>query len=492
MPDHGDLPIDLRLDRYYDEVFLGDPAGSGKDALDPALAATVRRLRELAAVESANPEFASKLWKDLAPAQDTAIDNRPRELSFAANPAQSRIRSLPWPDFKVPGERRKWFVAQFAMAALLVITLVASWFTFRPGQHNPGAPNSESDMPMVHGNPARTGEQPGPVPAGKPKLLWRFRADGDVFNSPVVVNGIAYLGNTAGILFAVDTATGTELWQAESGAITVGAAAVTDGIVYAQYSDGLFAVNAETGEVIWRYQADVGVNSSPVVLDGAVYFGSGLASSPAIVDGIVYVGGDAKSTFYSVDAISGAERWHTQLASDGLFALDAATGAKRWHFATSVRVRSGPAVVDGIAYFATNDGTFHAVAAETGKERWTFKIEGSGSSAPVVVEGIAYVGGQQGDLYALDAATGAERWRASVGDPNETSPAVADGVVYVGGKNVLHALNAVTGEELWSYPVSFVAGGAPRIAVPDLGPVLAGGVIYLIENGDELIALGNH
>jgi outer membrane protein assembly factor BamB len=483
----------LRLDRYYDEVFLGDPAGSGKDALDPSLAATVRRLRELDAVEPANPKFASKLWKDLVLAQDTAIDNRAREISFAAAiPVQSRIRSLPRPGFKVPGERRKWFVAQFAMAALLVITLIASWFTFRPGHHNLGAPTSQTDVPMVHGNPARTGVQPGPGPSGKPKLLWRFRADGDVFDSPVVVNGVAYLGNTAGILFAVDTATGTELWQAKPGAGIVGAAAVADGTAYAQSSHGLFAVDVETGEVLWRYQSEAGANSSPVVVDGAVYLGSGLATSPAIVDGIVYVGGDAKSTFYSVDAISGAERWHTQLTGDGLFAFDAATGAKRWQFATSVMVRSGPAVVDGIAYFATNDGTFHAVATENGKERWTFKIEGSISSAPVVVEGIAYVGGQQGDLYALDAATGAERWRASVGDPNETSPAVADGVVYVGGKNVLHALNAVTGEELWSYPASFVAGGAPRIVVPDLGPVVAGGVIYLIENGDELIALGNH
>jgi outer membrane protein assembly factor BamB len=493
MPNSGDLQIDLRLDHYYDEVLLGVRAGSGLEERDPALAATVRRLNELDPVVLANPDFVSKLWNDLGLAQTTTFVSRAREVRLTVgNPDKPRIRSLPWPHFQVSGERRKWLVAQFAMAALLIVTLVASWFTFSPGHHNPGAPNSQYSVPMVHDNPARSGVQPGPGPAGKPELLWRFRAFGAVFDSPGVVNGVAYLGNAAGDLFAVDTTTGTELWQVKTGAYAVGAVAIADGIVYAQLSDGLIAVDAKTGEEVWRYQADAGANSSPVVVDGAVYLGSGLASSPAVVDGIVYAGGDAESTLYSVDASTGTERWHTQLASDGLFALDAATGAKRWQFTTNAIVRSGPAVVDGIAYFATKDGIFHAVATETGKERWTFKIEGRISSAPVVVEGIAYVGGQQGDIYALDAATGIERWRASVGDSNDTSPAVADGVIYVGGKNVLHALDAGTGRELWSYPVSFSDYATPRTAIPDLGPVVVGGVIYLIEHGNELIALGHH
>jgi outer membrane protein assembly factor BamB len=490
MPEHGDLPIDLRLDRYYDEVFLGDPAGSGKDALDPSLAATVRRLRELDAVEPANPEFASKLWKDLVLAQDTAIDNRAREISFAAaNPVQSRIRSLPWPDFKVPGERRKWFVAQFAMAALLVITLVASWFTFRPGQHNPGTPNSDSDMPMVYGNPARTGVQPGPGPAGKPHLLWRFQTFANIFDSAVIVNGVAYIGNTDGLLIAIDTKTGKERWRAKPGASLVGAAAVAGGTVYAQSSDGLFAVDAETGVKLWDFTVYPGYDSTPVVVDGAVYMSTRNAGSPAVVDGVVYVGGDADSTFYAVDAATGAELWQTKATTNGLYALDAATGAMIWQFITNSTVRSGPAVLDGTAYFGTKDGIVHALDIANVAERWQVTIGGDVRSSPTVVDGTIYIGGPYGDLYALDTATGKERWRSPIGNTDEASPAVVDGIVYAGGNDALRALDASNGQELWNVFISFEAYGFPRTE-PDEGPVVVGGVVYLSE-GTSLVAFGN-
>ena len=63
-----------------------------------------------------------------------------------------------------------------------------------------------------------------------------------------------------------------------------------------------------------------------------------------------------------------------------------------------------------------------------------------------------YVGSDDGNLYALNAATGDKLWSFSTPGDVYSSPALANGVVYVGseGGNV-YALNATTGAKLWSY-----------------------------------------
>ena len=48
-----------------------------------------------------------------------------------------------------------------------------------------------------------------------------------------------------------------------------------------------------------------------------------------------------------------------------------------WKFATGGRVLSSPAVVDGVAYIGSDDGSLYAVATETGDELWGFGTGGA-------------------------------------------------------------------------------------------------------------------
>ncbi len=85
-------------------------------------------------------------------------------------------------------------------------------------------------------------------------------------------------------------------------------------------------------------------------------------------------------------------------------------------------------------------------------EVWTFKTSGSIESAPAVVEGVAYFASTDKFLYALDAKTGKELWRAKLGAPLKASPAVKGGRVYIGdvdGK--LFAVDCKTGKTLWTF-----------------------------------------
>jgi outer membrane protein assembly factor BamB len=72
-------------------------------------------------------------------------------------------------------------------------------------------------------------------------------------------------------------------------------------------------------------------------------------------------------------------------------------------------------------------------------------------SPPAISNGVAYFGGSA-DLFALNASTGELLWSYPTFGPPEYSPAVVDGVVYFGGyQGDVYALDARSGALLWSY-----------------------------------------
>ncbi|MEU5695316.1 PQQ-binding-like beta-propeller repeat protein [Actinosynnema sp. NPDC020468] len=122
-------------------------------------------------------------------------------------------------------------------------------------------------------------------------------------------------------------------------------------------------------------------------------------------------------------------------------------------------VRSQPAVVGGVVYFGSPDGTFHARDAKTGAERWVTDlttISPGGRKAvpwdgPSVADGKVYVGDIRGWVYALDQRTGRPLWSKQVdAHPAATvtsSPIVYDGKVYVGTSSGENSNNSPDGSQ---------------------------------------------
>ena len=63
----------------------------------------------------------------------------------------------------------------------------------------------------------------------------------------------------------------------------------------------------------------------------------------------------------------------------------------------------------------------------------------------------------------------------------QVTPLVVDGVMYLHGGNTVFAVNAVTGESIWTLEIDGVAGGTVR------GPLYVDGTIYSYH-GDKLVA----
>ena len=129
--------------------------------------------------------------------------------------------------------------------------------------------------------------------AGAGVPLWSFSTDGSpIESSPLVVDGLVYVGTWAGGLHAVDAATGEQRWRYQAPDDIKGSAALANGlIVVGDYSGNVHALDPATGAERWTYTG------------GTRFYGG-----PA-VRGDTIVIGDVGGAVIAIDARSGAERW---------------------------------------------------------------------------------------------------------------------------------------------------------------------------------------
>jgi outer membrane protein assembly factor BamB len=357
---------------------------------------------------------------------------------------------------------------------------------------------ASGDWPQFHGSVDRIGVNPGEAQldatnVGRLTTKWEVATGGVVPSAPAVVGGVVYVGSADDRIRAVDAGTGGIIWSTATLGDVLSSPAVAGGIVYIGSNDQkLYALNAVDGSVRWTY----------------VLGGRPEGASPLVANGVVYIGA-RDGYFYALDATTGALRWkyrtwavwETAAYANGtvyvgsdqskVFAFDAITGAVKWTASTGGRVRCTPSVSGGVVYVGADDYRTWAFDALTGALRWAsnpFPNLGIVRSSPAVAYGLVYVDTGEtvpmgGHVYALDAATGNVVWSHQMGDYATSSPAVANGVVYTGSFDfTIYALDAVTGEELWNSSLTAMRGGIESsIAV-------ANGSLYVGSNDGSLYA----
>ena len=146
-----------------------------------------------------------------------------------------------------------------------------------------------------------------------------------------------------------------------------------------------------------------------------------------------------------------------------------------WRYAAGGWVVNAPTVADGVAYVGADDNYMYALDAETGEALWRFETGDVIRSTPTVTGGAVYVGSNDNHVYALDASTGALLWKHDTGDWVQYSPVANGGLVYFGalqdGDRKVHALDAMSGEQVWVAEAPYPFGAEFTVAV-------AGGMLY--------------
>ncbi|HEV3103467.1 MAG TPA: PQQ-binding-like beta-propeller repeat protein [Candidatus Dormibacteraeota bacterium] len=369
-------------------------------------------------------------------------------------------------------------------------------------------------------------------------------ATGRDFANPVIANGVVYLQDGASNVMAVSSSTGKIIWTHMYSSMDYGPNGVTlaYGRIYGVTASGVFALDAATGHQVWYDASFAGGKAkfdiAPQVANDKVFVASALTPGGGLI--------------YALDAGTGATEWSFQTVADTTGQQLKATAGGAWD-----PFLIGP---DGSLYVGTGNPYLSQQQAQTnpsrelytdsivklsqatGRVEWYYQAfpddfhDWDLQISPVltVVAGRSTVlaAGKGGFVFALDPASGALLWKTAVGIHNahdqddelalegklqlqtpyivypgeaggvETNMAVADGVAYVpvvdlgttytkptvvvGTSDFLHAsgemvaLDVATGRQLWT---------AMLQQAPYGGATVAGDLVFTTTFTGELVAL---
>ncbi|WP_316368138.1 outer membrane protein assembly factor BamB [Candidatus Thiodiazotropha sp. CDECU1] len=243
---------------------------------------------------------------------------------------------------------------------------------------------------------------------------------------PVVSNGVLYIAEPSGEVFALDPETGDKHWSVDTDSPLSGGPGVADGLIAVGTLEAeLILLNGEDGGERWRQRVSSEVLSSPAINDGNVVCRT--------TDGSV--------TAYSTDA-----------------------GEKRWLYDRSVPVLtlrgdSSPLITDYQVLAGFAGGKLVGLSLDTGLAEWEATISTPKGRTelervvdidadPVLVEGTLYVTAYQGDVAAVSESSGVVLWRRDISshaglDASWRQVFVTDSADHV------WSLDATNGATLW-------------------------------------------
>lgn len=348
-------------------------------------------------------------------------------------------------------------------------------------------------------------ESPGPQDA---TILWTAPVCGfsHEFCNPVIVDGVVYFQSDGqSILYALDAATGAEVWQYDVVDSVDDAVTYFDGKIFA-CADSTWCFDALTGQRIWAFGWTAGS-----------YF----SGSPVIGDDVVYVAGciGSQTKLFKLDIDTGVEQVSREVPhhfegcgtlyegmlfmpfyQGPLFAFDPVTLDTIWTNTLSGGGYwdSSPVVKDDILYIGCSDGYLRALNTGDGTLVWETKIHQFSHAwgvepTPAIHDGRVFVGcsfyggSEFGIVGAFSMESGTELW--SILDIIELhgSIGLADGLAYFGEHrgDSMYAVDQITGEIVWSY-------GIPGGTDPGFQgtPAITDGVMYMPATDGNLYAFG--
>ena len=293
----------------------------------------------------------------------------------------------------------KFLLVNCAKKFIVLLVLLLVWGcdsqekkqTQQPTTQQPAAPEATEPVPPPRAEDWHTfmhdlgfsGISPDKSITPPLELLWKFKTGGPIHASPVIANGILYIGSTDGKLYALDAKQWGIKWVFDAGdAIRYAATVLGNRVYFSARNNKVYALDAKTGEKLWEFKSKSWMDAPPIVLDNRVYIGA---------------------------------------FPSKIYLLNARTGALEAMRERTVRIQ-------GIEYGCAK-GVFRPILPEHNADLWRGHTNGS-ESYPVTANGIVYIGARDGQLHAFDVASETEAWTYQLGGFVDAAPAISDGVLY--------------------------------------------------------------
>ncbi|MEE8438986.1 MAG: PQQ-binding-like beta-propeller repeat protein [Micropepsaceae bacterium] len=333
--------------------------------------------------------------------------------------------------------------------------------------------------------------------------------------SPIVADGKIFVLDAAGHVFAYNAASGAPVWNRDLAPEDEdnpernygGGIAYEDGRIYATTGHRLaVALNANTGEEIWSAETETPIHASPAVADGRVYVitlenqllvlnsetGETLwehrgiaepsalaASSNAAVSGDTVIVPYTSGELYALRTDNGIPYWVDQLArTTNVTALTVLND-----------IAGRPVVDDDMVFAISHSGTFVGINMRTGGRAWTRNVPGI--QTPLVVGEFVYVVSTLGQVLCLNRGDGRIKWVTQL--PAYEDPEDRDGaIIWTGPLIVNNRLLLFSSDGRGVSLLPSTGQVANQIGIPGgtfIAPIMANGILYVLTNEAELVAL---
>ncbi len=304
---------------------------------------------------------------------------------------------------------------------------------------------------------------------------WSFDTGGAIKARPLLAGDSVYVVSDQGFVHRLDKQGGTERWRAridtgspprlpasdeKSRYDRYGSSVVVDGprLYVAGRDKNLYALDAATGRELWRVAAQDIMTATPAIYRDLVLFAdfAGKVQAVDARDGKPRWSYDARLAVAGDLAVEGGRVFVGSRTYD-LIALEAATGKELWkHYYWFSWIESPAVVRDRTVYTGSSDGVgVYALDAADGALRWKAPVPGWAWARPAVDERLvvagtvgigAYPGSRSGSLVGIDRASGALHWMylepptpAQITAKAEwgfaAAPVLVDGTVYAADLN---------------------------------------------------------
>ena len=337
---------------------------------------------------------------------------------------------------------------------------------------------ANGEYPMFRYDEQRTGNVTGNAPITN-QLLWSSDITGGcVGASPIISNGKVFISNWGAAwhggvdaLYCLNETTGKILWTnplGGSGAASTAAISESDDKLFVGTVTGnLSCINASTGTTLW---------STTIEHNPSWY---GVASSPVVYESNIYVTTYSKG---NTNASLNNGTLHV-LDFDGNYSWNVSAGDNYYY--------ASPAIADGKVFFAgnlTNNHSLFCVNISTHNILWRFNTTDNTQvkSSPAIWNDTVFFASTD-MLYAVNASTGTELWNNSF-SCGMSSPALAYGNVFIGSNpnGNLSCFNASTGDNVWNFTANGKIDSSPLIANNTVyfGTNIASGTVYALNVTD--------
>lgn len=347
---------------------------------------------------------------------------------------------------------------------------------------------SQPGQPAIAGGVVYLGSEAGKlfaVDMQSGRVLWRFEGGGPIFHAPVVANDLLLFGSQDGHLRAVDKSNGELRWEFEAGHVDWdvrdvfinGTPTVKDGIAYFSSEDfNVYAVEVATGREVWRHTLgeEPQARLIPIVertayigaWDGHLYainIETGERVWRSVTEDNNRAALPSQVPFVTIVPIVTEEAVYFTDWAGNLFAVDRETGRQIWRFdpgasdSRHVGSRSFMAIDGDVLYYSTlEDQHLYGVDRRTGQKVWSTATDGivygpasAGNGIGLYAEFLPDVSEPGGTvvLRAMDLSDRQVLWTA---DDLASTPTVVDDIVYYAGKDgTVHGRDLFSGKKVF-------------------------------------------